>query len=61
MEEGDQIFREVRHREGNGVHLIRQQKGGLIGKRKENNWTQERDRAEYNGGGRQKRAKYNDS
>lgn len=34
MEGGDQIFREVRHGESNGIHLIRQQKG-------EPNWEEE--------------------
>lgn len=49
MEGGDQILREVRHREGNCIHLIRQQKGDLIRKRKENNWAWERGGAEDDG------------
>lgn len=50
MEGGDQILRVMRHREGNGIHLIRQQKGDLIRKRKENNRAWERGRAEDDGG-----------
>lgn len=49
MEGRDQMLREERHREGNGIHLIGQQKGELIRKRKENNWAWERGRAEDNG------------
>lgn len=61
MEGGDQILREVRHREGNGIHLIRQQEGDLIRKRKENNWAWERGRAEDHGGEGRMTAKYNDA
>ena len=59
MEGGDQILREERHREGNDIHLIRQQKGDLIRKRKENNWAWERGRGEDNGGEGRMTTKYN--